>query len=73
VIHVKVGEILSLELVADFEKWKEAKRPGLPGGDAGDVRLLGCERLASGKRHMGLSKALEAMQSETFPDPPVSS
>ena len=55
-LHAKDGEILSLELVADFDKWKEAKRPGLPGGDAGDLRLLGCERLASGKRQMNLSK-----------------
>ena len=69
-LHAKDGEILSLELVADFDKWKEAKRPGLPGGDAGDLRLLGCERLASGKRQMNLSKAIEAMHSETFPDWP---
>ena len=69
-LHVKGNEILTLEMVEDFDRWKEAKRPGLPGGDAGDLRILGCSRLLSGKRQLGLSKALEAMHPEAFPDWP---
>jgi len=69
-LHVKDGNIFTLELVTDFDRWKELKRPGLPGGDAGDLRLLSCTRLASGKRQLGLSKALELMTDTKFEDWP---
>lgn len=69
-LHLKGGEILTLELVEDYDKWKEAKRPGLPGGDAGDLRILGCSRLSSGKRQLSLMKALETMHPEAFSDWP---
>lgn len=38
-LRVRGGEMFTVELVEDFDKWKEAKRPGLPGGDAGDLRI----------------------------------
>lgn len=52
------GEILTLELVSDYDAWSERKRPGLPGGDSGDLGLLGCHRLGSGKRQMTLGSSL---------------
>ena len=69
-LHCLDGQIVSLELVEDFEAWKEHKRPGLPGGDAGDLRLLACERLTSGKRHLPLSRALERMSDTKFNEAP---
>eukprot|EP00435_Cladocopium_sp_Y103_P074179 s45_g47.t1 len=69
-LHYKDGEIMTLELVSDFQKWSEAKRPGLPGGDAGDLRILGCVKLASGKRQLALNRALELMSDSKFDDWP---
>ncbi|CAK9071939.1 unnamed protein product [Durusdinium trenchii] len=69
-LHVKDGQIFSLEFVSDFDSWSNAKRPGLPGGDAGDLRLLGCSKLASGKRQISLEKALESMSDQKFDDWP---
>ena len=69
-LHVLGNDIVTLELVSDFDKWKEAKRPGLPGGDAGDLRILGCSKLSSGKRQLGLSAALEKMCEQAFSDWP---
>ena len=68
--NLKGDEILTLEFVKDVDSWKERKRPGLPGGDAGDLRLLGCTRLSSGKRLMTLAAALEKMTNESFSDWP---
>ena len=69
-LHHKGSEILTLELVEDFSAWSERKRPGLPGGDAGDLRLLGCSRLSSGKRQMSLVDALTKMSDTKFDDWP---
>lgn len=35
-LHVLGNDIVTLELVSDFDTWKEAKRPGLPGRAIGD-------------------------------------
>eukprot|EP00435_Cladocopium_sp_Y103_P018992 s1272_g4.t1 len=69
-LHLKGDEILTLELVKDFTSWSERKRPGLPGGDAGDLRLLGCSRLSSGKRQLPLTEALTKMADTKFEDWP---
>lgn len=69
-LHVRNGEVLTLELVEKYEEWKEKKRPGLPGGDAGDLRLLSCERLSSGRRQLTLTRALEKMSDSKFDDWP---
>ena len=69
-LHVKDGQIFSLEYVTDLEAWSNQKRPGLPGGDAGDLRLLGCVKLASGKRQMSLERALETVTDQKFDDWP---
>ena len=69
-LHQKGNEILTLEHVVDFQAWSEKKRPGLPGGDAGDLRLLGCRRLSSGKRQLSLSEALMLMSDTKFEDWP---
>ena len=69
-LHCVDGSIFTLEYVLDFDNWSNAKRPGLPGGDAGDLRLLGCTRLASGKRQLSLSQALESMSDSKFTDWP---
>lgn len=69
-LHVKDGEIFTLEFVVNFDEWKEKKRPGLPGGDAGDLRLLACSRMSSGKRQLGLERALQLMSDQKFDDWP---
>ena len=65
-LHCVDGSIFTLEYVLDFDNWSNAKRPGLPGGDAGDLRLLGCTRLASGKRQLCL-RACRTRSSQTGP------
>ena len=57
-LHVRGSEIFTLELVSNYDEWKERKRPGLPGGDAGDLRILGCTKLSLGKRQLGLTAAV---------------
>ena len=42
----------------------------MPGGDSGDLGLLGCHRLGSGKRQMTLSQALTKMVGTKFDDWP---
>ena len=69
-LHHKDGEIMTLEYVKNFDEWAERKRPGLPGGDAGDLRILGCVKLSSGKRQMSLERALELMSEKKFEDFP---
>ena len=69
-LHLLGDTLVSLELVSDFDAWKEKKRPGLPGGDAGDLRLMACEKLASGKRQLTLTRALEKMCDSKFDDWP---
>lgn len=64
------GRIYSLEFVRNFEKWQQMKRPGLPGGHAGDLRLLGNEQDSGGKRRMSLRRALELMSTSKFKDWP---
>ena len=64
------GEILVLEYDEDLASWSEAKRPGIPGGHAGDLRLLGCERNSQGRRTLSLKKALELMTNYAFHDWP---
>ncbi|CAK9088616.1 Uncharacterized protein SCF082_LOCUS41845 [Durusdinium trenchii] len=69
-LHFVGGEIVALELVSNFDEWKNKKRPGLPGGDAGDLRILGCTRLSSGKRQLTLTDALTSMSQQAFDDWP---
>lgn len=69
-LHAVGSDIFTLEYVTDFESWSNQKRPGLPGGDAGDLRLLGCNRLSSGRRQLSLEKALEHMTDKKFDDWP---
>ncbi|CAE8613278.1 unnamed protein product, partial [Polarella glacialis] len=69
-LHVYKGGIVTLEYVEDTSAWTQQKRPGLPGGHAGDLRLLGNQANSSGKRMMSLSRALELMTKHTFADWP---
>ena len=69
-LHVRDSQIFTLEYVENFDEWKEKKRPGLPGGDAGDLRLLCCNRMSSGKRQLGLDRALQLMTDQKFDDWP---
>ena len=59
---------MALELVSNFDEWKNKKRPDLPGGDADDLRILGCTRLSSGKRQLTLTDALTSMSQQAFDD-----
>lgn len=54
----------------DLAAWRAAKRPGLPGGTAGDVRLLGNFQNRRKQRQLGLERALELMNEEKFEDWP---
>lgn len=54
----------------DLAAWKAAKRPGLPGGSAGDDRLLGNFQNRRKQRQLGLEPALELMNEEKFADWP---
>ena len=56
-LHAVGADIFTLEYVTDFDTWSNRKRPGLPGQDAGDLRLLGCNKLSSGRRQLSLEKA----------------
>ena len=69
-LHYVDEQIVTLEFVTDFNKWSETKRPGVPGGHAGDLRLLGCVRNSQGRRVLPLHKALELMTAHTFKDWP---
>ena len=69
-LHAVGNAVFTLEYVTDFDLWSNAKRPGLPGGDAGDLRLLGCTRLASGKRQIARGAAIESMTDKKFDDWP---
>ena len=65
--HSLDGVIYVLDYVEDYAVWAETKRPGLPGGHAGDLRLLGSERNSLGKRAISLKRALELMTAHTYP------
>lgn len=54
----------------DLEAWTAAKRPGLPGGAAGDFRLLGNFQNRRKQRQLSLQRALELMSEEQFDDWP---
>jgi hypothetical protein len=69
-LHAVGGSIFCLEKVKDEAKWKELKRPGLPGGHAGDLRLLGNQVNSLKKRHLPLSRAVELMTVAKFDDWP---
>ena len=69
-LHFVDGEILVLDYVEDYASWADSKRPGVPGGHAGDLRLLGCERNSQGKRFLTLKRAMEMMTKHSFKDWP---
>ncbi|CAE8627459.1 unnamed protein product, partial [Polarella glacialis] len=67
-LHVFKDKVVTLEKVIEVDVWKQAKRPVLPGGNAGDLRLLGNQANGANKRVMGLSRALELMTEHKFDD-----
>ncbi|CAE8614739.1 unnamed protein product, partial [Polarella glacialis] len=69
-LHVFKDKVVTLERVIEVDVWKQSKRPGLPGGSAGDLRLLGNQVNGANKRVMGLSRALELMTEHRFDDWP---
>ena len=50
---------------AELSAWTSAKRPGLPGGNAGDVRSLGIFQNEKSRRQLTLQKALELTMAES--------
>ena len=59
-----------VELVKDPEHddWLARKRPGLPGGASGDLRLLGNYQNQAKRRVLALPKAMELITPKTFAD-----
>ena len=66
------GKLVFIENVLreELEEWKAERRPGLPGGNAGGVRILGNFKNKKQQRQLTLAGALELSSQEEFKDWP---
>jgi len=71
-VHRYNGDLVFIESVEreSLDEWRATKRPGIPGGGAGDVRLLGNFQNKKQQRQLTLARALELVSEAKFSDWP---